>query len=92
MALEYKDVKDEKAIEVLEHKELAREVNAINTCGEWEKITMAADSGAVDHVIRKDEAPSVQLQETAASKAGMCYGSKWNRYCELRRETIEWTE
>ena len=34
---------------------------------------MAADSGAVDHVIRKDEAPSIQLQETAASKAGMCY-------------------
>ena len=72
-AIEYKEVKDEKTIEVLEHKEPVKEVNVINTCGEWEKITMAADSGAVDHVIRKDEAPSVQLKETAASKAGMCY-------------------
>ena len=41
--------------------------------GTWEKITMAVDSGAVDHVIRKDEAASIPLRETKASKAGMCY-------------------
>ena len=45
----------------------------LNVSGQWEKITLAADSGAVDHVIMKSEALQIPLTETEASKAGMCY-------------------
>ena len=41
--------------------------------GEWKKITFTADSGAVDHVIRKDEADWFPLKDTAMSKAGKNY-------------------
>ena len=58
--------------------------------GKWEKLTLAADSGAVDHVIMKNEANSVEITPTAASKAGLCYraanGTKFQNYGEKRIE------
>jgi len=57
----------------LDNKCKNKETHEIQMIGTWEKITMAVDSGAVDHVIRKDEAASIPLKETKASKAGMCY-------------------
>ena len=41
--------------------------------GQWEKVSMVADSGAVDHVVPATTAQWVSIEETAASKAGMCY-------------------
>jgi hypothetical protein len=41
--------------------------------GQWEKVTMVADSGAVDHVVPATTAQWINIEETPASKAGMCY-------------------
>ena len=41
--------------------------------GQWEKVSMVADSGAVDHVVPATVAQWVSIEETPASKAGMCY-------------------
>lgn len=48
------------------------EINMINQ-NRWEKLTMAADSGAVDHVCSKKELGFLPIEPTAVSKAGMCY-------------------
>ena len=62
------------------------------TGGHWEKLTLAADSGAVDHVIMKNEANSVKMHETSASKAGFCYraanGSKIQNYGEKHIDAL----
>ena len=41
--------------------------------GQWEKVVMVADSGAVDHVVPASTAQWINIEETPASKAGMCY-------------------
>ena len=41
--------------------------------GEWEKIVVTADSGAIDSVTPKDSAEAFRLKETEASRKGMRY-------------------
>jgi hypothetical protein len=41
--------------------------------GQWEKVSMVADSGAVNHVVPATVAQWISIEETAVSKAGMCY-------------------
>ena len=39
----------------------------------WTKITMAADTGAVDHIMRMEESPGHQINESEMSKKGEAY-------------------
>ena len=43
--------------------------------GQWEKITMTADSGAVDHVIKTGELSSVNMRPSFASENGLTYAA-----------------
>ena len=43
----------------------------MNVKGEWEKIRFTGDSGAVDHVITEKTGRAFNVNETAASKAGI---------------------
>jgi len=52
--------------------------------GEWHKVTFTGDSGAVDHVMKKNEATWIPLKPTAMSKAGIGFtaanGTKMPNY------------
>ena len=56
-------------------EECDHSMGPINAVGknEWEKISVTADSGAVDSVAPKSTAPGIKIRETAASRAGMHY-------------------
>ena len=41
--------------------------------GEWERVQVTADSGAIDSVIPRSMARSVRVKETAASRQGLKY-------------------
>lgn len=57
--------------------EKKQELGSINGVeGEtYEKLTMVADSGAVDHVMNKEELEFIPIEETEASKKGLCYSN-----------------
>ena len=46
--------------------------------GQWEKVSMVADSGAVNHVVPARVAQWISIEETPASKAGMCCRGPYN--------------
>ena len=58
---------------------LDREIPEGNICameqfkGEWERVQVTADSGAIDSVIPRSMARSVRVKETAASRQGLKY-------------------
>ena len=69
-----------------------RDIDTICIIDGWRKLTLAVDSGAVDHVIKKDEVPFIPIVETEASKAGMCYtaanGSDIRNYGQKRMSGV----
>ena len=62
-----------------EEKSKLGEINEVKG-SKWEKLTMVADSGAVDHVCSKSELGFIPIESTPASRAGMCYrGANGNK-------------
>ena len=68
---------DEKVNDMKRHLNSIQDASTTNDHkvkpGQWEKVTMVADSGAVDHVVPATTAQWINIEETPASKAGMCY-------------------
>jgi hypothetical protein len=46
-----------------------------NPYGKWEKVTLIADSGAVEHVIPRSILTDMNISPTAASSSGACFRS-----------------
>ena len=60
------------------------EINA-----EWEKVTMTADTGAVNHVVTTATVPHLKLKETAASKSGASFtGAEGSKLPNLGEKDI----
>lgn len=76
--IEY-DIKEEPWTEVIKKKAKVKktvenlEVGAVQTEGKCTKITFTGDSGAVDHVTKKNTAEQCELRPTLMSKSGQCF-------------------
>ncbi len=48
---------------------------SFNPYGKWEKVTLIADSGAVEHVIPRSILTDMNISPTVASSSGACFRS-----------------
>jgi hypothetical protein len=65
------------------------ELNVIDLNGMWEKVTMTADTGAVNHVVMPSVAPHIQLQDTAASLSGASFtGAEGSKLPNLGQKDV----
>ena len=65
------------------------ELNVIDLNGMWERVTMTADTGAVNHVVMPTVAPHVKLQDTPASLAGASFtGAEGSKMPNLGQKDV----
>lgn len=52
------------------NKDTMGEISGLEQEGNWEKLEITVDSGAIDHVLPPNKATKFEIKETAASKNG----------------------
>ena len=62
------DMRPRREINSLEKEGGARDIGAVETKGDWEKITITVDSGAVDSVAPERVAQGIAIKATEASR------------------------
>ena len=63
-----------KGLEIIVRKDKGKEINQVETVNNgYRRVVFAADSGAFDHVISKDELPGYEVGQSAMSANGESY-------------------